>query len=463
MPHQIEGIDWMSDLPRTLLADEAGLGKTAQLLKSAVEPVVVVAPAMVLASGTWDDEVEKWAPGIDITPVAYSSLAQRGPRGSVPRDANGFPLTPPKPEYVKQLRHGGTLILDESHYIKGRKTNWSTACEELAQYADVVRQATGTPIPNWANEAYMALRVLRPGDAKPGKDLGSYWRWVQEWFEVEQSRWNPRAREIKGLQEHLTWDDFYQANWDGRMLLRLRDEVLKDLPPLTWTGQRRDTDPHEIWRVDMTKTQAKAYRDLRRDFITWLEGGEEIAAWSTPGLLVKLAKCATGLESLSDGGESGSGKMDALRYILTDRPRQTLVVAHFRSSVEACARVSGEVGKSAGIVHGGVPMGRRKDIIRRFQEGLIDTMCASIDTISEGMTLHQGGADQVVRVERSWLPSKNEQVIRRLHRIGQTRPVSAIDLVTRGTVDERVLALLGMKTDEQMGALGLEDYRKLVK
>lgn len=460
MPHQVSGIEFLSDRPAALLADEAGLGKSAQLIRAAEEPVVIVAPAMVLESGTWDDEIEKWAPGVDATQVSYSSLAQRGPKGQVPRDANGFPTCPPKKEYIDRLRHGGTLILDESHYIKGRKTNWSVACEELAKYADKIEQATGTPIPNWAHEAYMALRMCWPEEARPGKQFGSYWRWVQEWFEVTQSRWNARAREIGGLLPEHTWDDFYDANWGDRMLLRLRDEVLQDLPPLTWTGKKGPTDPHEIWRVDMTKEQAKAYRDLRRDFITWLDTGEEVAAWSTPGLLVKLAKCATGLESLAGG--KGSGKLDALRYILTDRPRQTLVVAHFRDSVEATAVVSREVGKTAAIVHGGISGAQRKDAIRRFQEGMVDTLCASLDTISEGVTLHQGGADQVVCVERSWRPSKNEQVIRRLHRIGQLRPVSAIDLVTRGTVDERVLSLLLMKTDEQMGALGLDDYRRLV-
>ena len=455
MPHQTDGIEWMGDRPSSLLADEAGLGKTAQLLRAAVEPVLVVAPAMVLSSGTWDDEIAKWTPDMDVTQVAYSSLAQRGPRGSVPRDHNGFPQTPPKAEYD---RHWGTVILDESHYIKGRKTNWSVACAQLR--ADRYMQATGTPIPNWAHEAFMALRIIWPDEAKAGRDLGSYWRWVREWFDVTPSRWNPRSLDIGGLREDRTWEEFYDANWGDRILRRLRDEVLKDLPPLTWTGQQREGDPHAVWRVEMTKPQAKAYRELKRDFITWLDSGREVSAWTTPGLLVKLAKCATGLESLS--GEKGSGKLDVLRHLLDDRPRPTLVVAHFRDSVEACAAVSREIGQLPAVVHGGISEAKRTEAIRGFQQGKYHTLCASLETISEGMTLHQGGADQVIFVERSWRPSRNEQALRRLHRIGQTRPVTAIDLVTRGTVEERVLAMLQDKTDEQMMALQDHDYRSLV-
>ena len=57
MPFQREGVDWLIHTLRALLADEPGLGKSAQLLKAAVEPVIIVAPAMVLESGTWDDEI----------------------------------------------------------------------------------------------------------------------------------------------------------------------------------------------------------------------------------------------------------------------------------------------------------------------------------------------------------------------------------------------------------------------
>lgn len=440
--HQSEGIDWLKRHPRALLADEPGLGKTVQLIKAAVEPVLAIAPAMVLVSGTWDDEIERWEPDLDITQVSYSNLCVRNKNGKVFRDHQGFPIVEIKPEY---RRRWGTVICDESHYTKGRKTSWTAGVEKLAKYTDDLKQATGTPIPNWAHEAYTSLRLLHPEDAKPGGDLGSYWRWVNEWFEVSESFFNPQAKEIGDLKPGVTWEEFRNANWKGLLLLRLRKDCL-DLPPLT---QQR-------FMVDMTKEQARVYKQLKKDFVAWLDSGLEVEAWSSAALMVKLCKVATGLELL-DPDAKPSGKLLALRTLLEDRPRPTLVVAHFRDSVDACARVAEQAGHSVGVVRGGIPRSTIKQAIRSFQSGGLSVLVAAIDMISEGMTLHQGGADQTIFVERSWRPSKNEQVLRRIHRMGLEVPVSSIDLITRGTYDINVIRACEAKTDQQMKALGRDE------
>jgi SNF2 family DNA or RNA helicase len=456
MPHQADGIRWLKERERALLADEPGLGKTIQLIAAGKEPFLVVAPAMVLESGTWDDEIAKWFPGgVDVTQVSYSSLVQRGPKGKIFRDQFGFPTNPPKPEYMKHWR---TLICDESHYLKGRKTSWTKAVRDVADLSDEIELATGTPIPNWAQEAFTTLQILYPEEAKAGRRFGSFWRWAGEWFHIGKNRFN--AREIGDLKtaDHIAhcsdcegsdpraWEEFRSENWGDRFLMRYRKDVLKDLPPMT----------SQIWRVKMTREQERIYKTLRKDYIAWLESGQEIAIWSEPGLLVKLAQCATGLEVLGEGTK-GSGKLDALRSILADRPRPTLAVAHFQASVEASASAARDLGLRVGVVHGGRKPAERTAAIRGFQRGDLDVLCASIGTISEGVTLHQSGCDQIVRLERSFTPSKNDQVDRRIHRIGQVNSCSVIDIVTEGTVDERVLELLELKTDQQMNALGQSD------
>lgn len=415
-----------------------------------MEPVLVVAPAMVINSGTWDDEIARWTPDLDVTQVPYSSIAQRSTNGRVPRDQNGFPMTPLKPEYRRRY---GTVILDEVHYIKGRKTSWANAILELR--ALNIEQATGTPIPNWAHEAFMPLRSLYPDKARAGHEFGSYWRWANEWFQVNEKSYRKGqvSREVGDLRSDRTWEEFREANWGDRFLRRLREDVLKDLPPLTM----------QEWKVPMAGEQLKIYKRLKKDFVAWLDSGAEIAAWSEPGLLVKLAKLSTGIEVL-DPKHTGNptGKIKALGEILWSRSRQTLVVAHYRDTVEACARASRDVGKRPAMIHGGVSMAERTAAIRAFQNGEVDTLCASIVMIAEGMTLHQGGADTVIRVERTATPSKNDQVIRRLHRIGQLRPVHCIDLVTPGSYDSKQNKMLARKTDQQMRAMGEAEFRELV-
>ena len=437
--HQKIGVSWLKDRPHGALFDEPGLGKSAQMLLAMEEPALVVAPAMVLDSGVWDDEIAKWAPGADVTQVAYSSLAAR----------NGNRIAKPvraRQEYAEP--EWRTLIGDEAHYLKGRKTTWTEAFGRLS--ADKVMLATGTPIPNWAWEAFTLLQLLFPEEAKSGQRLGSYWRWAAEWFDVGPKRVGQKVIPfaVGDFRQDRTWEEFRRENWRDRMLLRLREDCL-DLPPLTI----------QRWNVQMTPEQRRVYLALKRDFIAWIEGQTEVVAWNAGAQLVKLVKTATGLEALAEG-HRGSGKLNALRTILQDRPRPTLVGAHFRSSVAACADVAREVGLEAGVVDGDVGRAGRKALIRSFQAGNLPVLCATFDTISEGMTLT--AADQAIRVERSWRPSRNEQFIRRLHRIGQTRPVLCIDLVSAGTVDERVLALLAEKTDQQMRALGREDLEALV-
>lgn len=436
-PHQREGVAWLQDHPRAILIDEPGLGKTAQLLLAAREPILYIAPAMVLDSGTIDDELAKWAPGADATQVAYSSLTVREKTAK----GGSRPTSVLKEEY---RRRWGTVIADESHYLKGRKTHWTLAAKQLQ--ADRFYQATGTPIPNWAHEAFVPLQLAYPEEAGSGQRLGAYWRWAREWFDVAPTRWSPMA--VGDLRADRTWEEFKRENWGDRLLGRLRDDVL-DLPPLTVTP----------FRVRMGATQRRVYNQLKKDFIAWLDSGTEVVAWNQAAQLIKLLKAGTGLEVL-EAGAGHSAKLDALADILRDRPRPTLVVAHFRDTVAACVRIAESVGAEARVVDGGTTKAARRANVRAFQGGGLPVLVATIDTISEGMTLV--AADQIIRVERSYRPSRNEQVTRRIHRIGQTRPCQVIDLITEGTMDEKVLRILKAKTDQQMKAIPRGELKALV-
>jgi SNF2 family DNA or RNA helicase len=446
MAHQRAGVEFLKHRPRAALFDEPGLGKSAQALLAAVEPVLVVAPAMILDGGVWDDEIERWCPGASVHQVSYSSLSERTRTVSGGSSATGALR-------ADLAREWGTVIFDEAHYLKGRKTKWTRAAIELAKKTDRLVELTGTPIPNWAHEAFVLLQLIYPEESRAGQRLGSYWRWAAEWFEVGPL-YSRKGLKLADMavgpfrEDKHTWEEFAAVNWGDRCLRRLREECL-DLPPMT---------RHTIL-VDMGPAQRKAYRELARDFVTWLDSGVEVSAWNNAAQLIKLCKCSTGLDVL-DAETKGSGKLDALEQLLADRELPTLVVAHFRDTVDACARRAEAAGRSAVVVRGGVSKANRRQAVRAFQRGEVDVLCATLDTISEGLTLTV--ADQVIFVERSWRPSRNEQALRRIHRIGTKRPVSAIDLVTRKSSDERVLAVLAAKNDQQMAALDVATLRGLI-
>lgn len=447
--YQDDGIAWLKSL-RNLpvdpghgyLADEPGLGKTRQLLLAAEGRTLVVAPALALSAGVWDDEHAKWRPDLDLTCVPYTSLCrmERVPSAKDPTKLVNHMTELLRPEYKG---HWDTIIFDEAQYIKGRKTNWTIASKKL--HADQVFLASGTPIPNWADEVFTALQLLRPTDATSGGLLGSYWRWAAEWFRIGSDGFSTHA--ILGPLDDTDagWARFFRENFGSRFLMRMRDDVLKDLPPLT------ETPLH----LAMSPAQAKVYKQLKKDYIAWTEDGHEISTFSTGGLHTKLVQVATGLELL-DPQAPTSPKFKHFEDRVRDQAQPSLAVGAFRMTARVAYRCAQRVGKRPVLVIGGMSNRERKEAIDGFKDGKYDVLCATAFAIAESLTLTQ--ADTVHMLERTYVPTKNLQVVRRVHRIGQTRPVSVIQYITEKSVDSAALKTIGKKTDQQVRALSAREF-----
>lgn len=457
--HQEEGIAWIHRVKRGLLGDEPGLGKSRVAIEAFndLDRVLVIAPSMVISGGTWTDELAKWAKHPERFTVApYSMLNARvktGAKGTKP---------------VKQLRpefqgYWDAVIVDEAHYTKGRSTSWTWAVEEIAKNSGYVLEMTGTPMPNWAHELYTLLRVIWPDQAKPGALFGSFWRWAEEWFQVSPSPFSSTGQVIGGLRkcdrecskkspldpcEHF--EDFSRRNLGDRFLRRLRDECL-DLPELT----------QQVIRVEMNTSQKRLYRELKTELITTTDSGQELVAWTNGSKQVMLDRLTTSDWMLDPKGEAPTGgKFDQLRFDLENRSRPTLVLAHYRQTVEACVEVARSLKLSAAAVHGGVSEALKSQAIADFKAGRLDVLVGSLETLAEGLTLTV--ADMAIFVEMSYKPSRNEQARYRVHRMGQTRPVTIKEYVTVGTIDERKRVLLAQKTDQQMRVLSAADFRAMV-
>lgn len=443
-PYQVEGTARIKAAGRAVLGDEPGLGKTNQLLMAAEGKTLIIAPAMLEDNWCSIDpldpgEIIRWRPDLlesdSIYWVGYSSLCGRGP------DSKGrmtVPLTVPHPEY---RQHWDTIILDESHYIKGRKTRWTKAIQTLE--SDQLFMATGTPIPNWAYEMFTTLQLLFPEEAQSGRKYGSYWRWVGEWFQVTQSRWDAQARDIGELWPMYTWNDFADSNGlEGRWVRRLRDDVLPDLPPLT----------EQTILLSMTPDQEKIYKQVKKELYAHVqETGHEIISWSKSGVHTKLMKLCTGVESEDLEYTKWGCKISAIRELMVGRTHPVVIFAAFRSTAAQIAKALTQDGLSAGVISGDYSMADRKDHAKTFRTGGYDVLVGTYGAMSEGLNFVQ--ADTVIRAERDPRPSKNEQAIRRIHRIGQERPCLSIDLVTKGTVDVQMVKWLAEKSDHQMAAL----------
>ncbi len=217
----------------------------------------------------------------------------------------------------------------------------------------------------------------------------------------------------------------------------------------------------------MTAKQAAEYRSMSKEFVAESGDGTEIVAWSTGAKNVILDRMTTGLGVLGLGEVSvkESGKLARLELDLEARARPTLVVAHYQESLDAATKVARSLGANAEPVHGGRSRGANADAIRRFKAGKLDVLCGSLEMVAEGLTLT--AADMVIRLETSYKPSRNVQAIRRIHRLGQDRPCTALDYVAvtpRGgrTLDGKKRELLDRKTDIQMRTLTAAQFRMLL-
>ena len=412
--HQATGASWLTSRPRAYLADDAGLGKTLTLLAEAkvqgAQDILVVAPAAIRDMRIWPDELDESGLDLDLEVVSYHGLAK------VPAD-----------------RCPDVVIFDEAHKLKDRKTTWFKPAVALADRSGLVRMASGTPIPNIPTELWAPLHILRP-------DLPSYWNWVRQWFNVIPTKWS--AYGVDGTLLGCTtecnprdcehWAAFHNANLEGWMLRRPREAVLRDLPPM-------DGHDHPV-RVPMTPAQRRLYKQLKKDFYATIRDADSeltIEALTHSEQFIRLWQLSTGVGSAApedDPEAKHSGKLAAVEELLLGRSRPTIVACYFRNTFDQLAALCDRLGVRWAGIGGSTPSKVRAETVRSFQAGDLDVLIASVSVIGEGVTLT--AADELILVERPWVPAAMEQVIRRIHRIGQSRPVTVRQLVSEGTVDE---------------------------
>lgn len=451
LPHQQENVEWMRRVKRGLLADDPGLGKSRSALAAFddVDSVLVIAPKMVLDAGVWQEEISKWGnPNIKYDVVPYTQLYPQKDKGVL------------RPEF-NQTKYDA-VIIDEAHYIKGRGTRRTAAVRALANKAERVVLLTGTPIPNWAYEAFTLLQVVYPEKAKPGGEFGSFWRWAELWFDISVNhQTSTGAKQIGGLRSCTVecglrnvddpcshYREFAKRNFGDRYLRHGREDHL-DLPPI---------DVRDV-ATPMDSATRAAYSKLRADFVADVNG-TQVIAWSTGAKHVMLDRITTSPWLLNPVGAPMGGKLDRLATDLRLLDEPVLVLAHYRQSVEAAVAVARSVGKSAEFIHGEVGEQDRFNRISRFRSGKLDVLVGSLETLAEGLQLTV--ASTAIFLERSYKPSRNTQATYRIHRLGQNRPCTVIRYLTPDSVDSGKERLLRAKTDQQMRVLSAADFASIL-
>jgi SNF2 family DNA or RNA helicase len=477
-PHQKAGVKFLTAARRALLADEPGLGKTAQAIRALAElqkngedvfPALVVCPNTLKKN--WKREFAKWWPGVEVEVIRGSSTQRRkqfetpahvyvinweslrshsklASYGSIAlarcRECGG------QDEKVSENRcevHKRELnnmdfkavIADEIHRSKDPKSKQTRALWAATGDADIRFALTGTPIANDVLDLWSILHWLSP------EEWPSKTRWVDRMVNTMLNAFGGMM--VLGVKPHME-KEFYDAI-NPRMRRMLKKIVLPWLPDMMF--ERRD--------IEMSTKQKKAYDQMRDLMIAELEGGEAITAPSPLTQTIRLLQFASSFAEINVDETTGetrvrlaepSCKVDALMNDIENKDFGDDSVAVCAVSRQLIELLSAEMTKAKiphGLITGAQTEDERQQAVDDFQSGKIKWILFTAQAGGVGITLT--AARRLVMLQRPWSLVDHKQALDRVHRIGSEIHDSVIitDYVTEGTIEERVLQVLETKAD----------------
>jgi superfamily II DNA or RNA helicase len=429
LPYQMQGVLFAACRGRVVLADDMGLGKTVQALaavellrrRKGIERVLVIAPASVKYQ--WKTEIEKFT---EFPAQVIDGLLPRRQKlyaSPVFFTLSSYELVLKDVRYMHELKPD-LIILDEAQRIR----NWATATARTikqlkSRYAFVL---TGTPLENKLEELFSVVEFV------DGRRLGPAFRFLHEHRMEDEEGKLLGYRGLDRIHDQLA----------PILLRRTRAEVLKDLP------QRTD----QVFRVPLTPKQAEPYYE-QSDILAALMRKWEKQGWLSEIDQKRILCCIQNMRMLCnstflfDKETHHSPKLEEFREIVRElaieEDRKVVVFSEY----ERMTHLAGEELRKLGIgfvsLHGGVPSRQRGALMEKFRN---DPACkVFLSTDAGGVGLNLQAASAVVNFEPPWNPARLEQRIGRVHRLGQSRPVHVIHMLTSGSIEERVWETLRLK------------------
>jgi superfamily II DNA or RNA helicase len=438
-PYQQTGVRWLHLLTQlglgACLADDMGLGKTVQVLalllmhrregRTDRAPSLLVAPASLLSN--WSAEIERFAPTLNTLVAHPSAMPADRLKALKPGSFEGTDLV--ITSYGSLLRlswlaetRWNLAILDEAQAIKNPNARQTRAAGKLQARARIA--LTGTPVENRLADLWSIFDFINPGLLGSVREFSSY---AKRLAERPHNPYGPLRALIRPY-----------------VLRRMKTDksVIADLP-----------DKTEIKAYcNLSRKQAALYQQAVRELAIGLA---ETEGMQRRGLVLAFLLrfkqiCNHPSQWLGDGAwnEADSGKLSRLREIaevLAARQEKALVFTQFRAMTEPLAAFLGGVfGRSGLVLHGGIDVKKRKDLVKQFQED--ESAPFFVLSVKAGGTgLNLTAAAHVIHFDRWWNPAVENQATDRAFRIGQTRNVLVHKFVCRGTFEEKIDELIESK------------------
>ncbi|KAJ3152127.1 TATA-binding protein-associated factor mot1 [Geranomyces michiganensis] len=517
--YQKDGISWLAFLNRYglhgILCDDMGLGKTLQSICMLATdhhnraerfartgspdaqhvPSLIVCPPTL--TGHWKHEIKTFAEF--MKPIIYAGST--GERAAIRRQLSSYDVIITSYEVLrndiaelKDIRFN-YCILDEGHMIKNPKTKLTQAVKSVTAMHRLI--LSGTPIQNNVLELWSLFDFLMPGF------LGTERQFNERFSKPIQASRDAKSSSREQEKGALAMEALHKQVLPF-LLRRMKEDVLHDLPPKIIQDYYCElSDLQKSLYEDFAKSQAKegaeqilngADADDSATEKKPKKSGHVFQALqylrklvNHPSLVInpshpqyakiqaRLAVSKSGIKDLVH-----APKIQALQQLLLDcgigaeattsanggggvtataAPHRALIFVQLRPMLDiiehdllkkhmpsvSYLRMDGQTDPAS-----------RTDIVRKFNEDAsIDVLLLTTHVGGLGLTLT--GADTVIFVEHDWNPMKDLQAMDRAHRIGQKRVVNVYRLITKGTLEEKIMGLQKFKLNIASSVINQEN------
>ncbi|KAH8122759.1 hypothetical protein LI328DRAFT_142433 [Trichoderma asperelloides] len=494
--YQQDGVNWLNFLNKYhlhgILCDDMGLGKTLQTIcivasdhhqrqeefAKTQAPDVRRLPSLIVCpptlSGHWQQEIKTYAPFLSVTAYVGPPVERKAMKdklGDTDIVITSYDVTRNDSEILEKY-NWNYVVLDEGHLIKNPKAKITQAVKRLASNHRLI--LTGTPIQNNVLELWSLFDFLMPGFL--GAEKVFLDRFAKPIAASRYSKASSKEQEAGALAIEALHKQVLPF-----LLRRLKEEVLNDLPPKILQNYYCDlSDLQKKLFEDFTKKQGKKIqaeagredKEAKQHIFQALQYMRKLC--NSPAMVMKpgsdlyndtqkiLQKQGTSIEDAHH-----APKLTALKDLLIDcgigddrddsndplyqpiKPHRALIFCQMKEMLDMVqTKVLKEMLPSVSYLRldGSVEANKRQDIVNKFNsDPSYDVLL--LTTSVGGLGLNLTGADTVIFVEHDWNPQKDLQAMDRAHRIGQKKVVNVYRLITRGTLEEKILSLQRFKID----------------
>ncbi|KAI9032110.1 SNF2 family N-terminal domain-containing protein [Hyaloraphidium curvatum] len=488
--YQLHGLSWLYNMYENgvngILGDEMGLGKTVQTLSLLAHlktlgkggPHLIIAPLSVLES--WIREIKRFTPTLKA--LRFHGVAKERARLKAIAQSQKEPYDVIVTTYEMMIceeawfKHRFTyryVIIDEGHRIKNEQTQLGLAVQTLSAQNRLL--LTGTPLQNNLRELWSLLHWLMPdvfteNTSKVFEEGFNITRGVLDTQIMDAARNLLERFMLRRLKSQVDLNiptksemNIYlpltpmQKWWYKRMITKLDSLTLKEIFESKSPKPEAEEDTSTVGgetnsNSGMDNEMAAAFHLDEAEELVKKAGGDR--QWTKlMGLLFQLRK-VTNHPYLLPGSEPEpyqNGEhliLASSKFILLDKllPKlkkeghRCLIFSGFTRMLDILEDYLNFRGYSYSRLDGQTSRAKRNLDIKLFQKQGSENFVYLLSTRAGGLGINLTGADTCIFYDSDWNPQADVQAMARCHRIGQTKPVTIYRLVTKDTVEERILS-----------------------